>query len=158
VHTEFRLADTRRELKSLVAFDRKVFSAADSFEPHMWRNYMAFWMLVQGKKIGCCAFEENVDFSEDSSNEETNAPLRRSLYIATTGILRDYQGKGFGSLMKAWQISYARHYGFTRLVTNMRKSNASIIGLSKKYGFKRLRIVSRYYSDGEAALVMERRL
>jgi hypothetical protein len=61
-------------------------------------------MLVDGIKVGCCAFEANVDVGDDPY--EDNPPLEGSLYISTTGILPASRGKGLAKLMKAWQIAY----------------------------------------------------
>jgi ribosomal protein S18 acetylase RimI-like enzyme len=159
MHAEFRAADSAKEIRALMAFDRKVFSPSDRFDSQTWRECHAFWLLVRGKRVGCCAFAENVDFTEDQSADGTNVPAPGSLYIMTTGILQEHRGKGLGSLMKAWQISYARCHGFAKLVTNMRQSNTAVIALNKKYGFKRKRISPRYYQDpDEPTIVMERRL
>ncbi len=138
--TEFRKAVLPRELRSLVRFDRKIFSIADRFNGSDWKEYESYWLLVDGKKVGCCAFEAR----------------DRSLYIATTGILPQYQRLGFGDLMKSWQVTYARQHGFARIVTNTRKRNAAMIGLNKKHGFKAIRTVSGYYKDPpDSTVVME---
>jgi ribosomal protein S18 acetylase RimI-like enzyme len=113
-----------------MAFDRRVFPPADRFDADYWRQCDVWWMLVNGAKAGCCAFEK-----------DTN------LYIATTGILPKYQRQGLGALMKAWQIAYAKHHGFDRLVTHMRKSNAAIITLNKRFGFRIVRTVEGYYEE-----------
>jgi ribosomal protein S18 acetylase RimI-like enzyme len=155
METEFRRVDVGKEIRSLIAFDRKVFPPSDVFDSATWRSCKAYWLLVQGKTVGCCAFEENVDFADDQTGG--NTPMHGSLYIATTGILESHRGKGLGDLMKAWQIAYARHYGFNRLVTNMRRTNVASLKLNKKYGFTRLRVTASYYHDpDEATLVMER--
>ncbi len=79
-----------------------------------------------------------------------------SLYISTTGILPKFQGKGFGQLLKCWEIAYARHNGFTRIVTNTRKRNRSMIALNRKFGFRIIRTTPRYYSDPtDSTVVME---
>ena len=121
-----------------MAFDRRVFPAPDRFDPEYWRMCDAWWMVIDGVKAGCCAFEKNTN-----------------LHIATTGILPKYQGRGLGSLMKAWQIAYARARGFDRLITHARKSNAGSIALNKKFGFRVIRTVEGYYVEpAEAGVVM----
>jgi ribosomal protein S18 acetylase RimI-like enzyme len=138
--TEFRKAVLPRELRSLVRFDRKIFSNADRFHAADWKAYDSYWLFVDSKKVGCCAFEAR----------------DRSLYIATTGILPQFQRMGFGDLMKAWQVAYARQHGFARIVTNTRKRNAAMIALNKKHGFKVIRTLPGYYKDPpDSTVVME---
>jgi ribosomal protein S18 acetylase RimI-like enzyme len=139
-------------------FDRKVFHPypADWFDQEAWQVYESWWMIIDRQKIGCCAFERHVDFQDDIREDAANPPLLGSLYIVTTGILPRFRGLGFGNLLKSWQVSYARRHGFTRIVTNTRKSNKSMIGLNKKFGFKVLRTTWDYYEDpSEPTVVME---
>ncbi len=152
MRTEFRKAVLPRELRSLQAFDRKVFREADRFPAAYWRMCESYWMLVDGVKAGCCAFQKHVDFQDSG----LNTALLGTLYISTTGILPKFQGRGFGQLFKTWQIAYARRHGFTRIVTNTRKRNASMIALNRKFGFRIVRTAPRYYSDPtDATVIME---
>lgn len=157
--TEFREALLPRELRSLVAFDRRVFSRSDRFPSSDWASYKSFWLIVENKKIGCCAFLENVDFQHDSRADGVNPRRKGSLYIVTTGILPSFQGRGFGSLLKSFQVAYANRNGFTRIITNTRETNAAMIALNQKYDFQVLRTTPRYYSEPAAStVVMELRL
>jgi ribosomal protein S18 acetylase RimI-like enzyme len=153
--TEFTKAILPQDLARLVAFDHKVFRKADWFPRAAWAGYESYWMIVDGVAVGCCAFQHHVDFQESEEND--NPPLRGSLYISTTGILPRFKGKGFGQLLKSWQIAYARRHGFTRVVTNHRASNYKIIELNKKFGFKIVRRPkAHYYEDPpEPTVVME---
>ncbi len=158
MNTEFREAVIPEEIRSLVIFDRKVFRdyPADWFHRSSWEHFEAWWMIVDNRKVGCCAFEHDVDFQEDVRPDEMNPLLKSSIYVVTTGIHPRFQGLGFGNLMKCWQVSYARHHGFTRIVTNTRKSNRRMIALNKRYGFKVLRTTSQYYRrPAESTVVME---
>jgi ribosomal protein S18 acetylase RimI-like enzyme len=156
--TEFRPARIPEELRSLLAFDRKVFPS-DHFPASEWRRYQSWWLLVDGRKVGCCAFEEHVDFADDVRNDGINPARPNSLYIASTGILPRFQNQGFGRLMKSWQIAYARHHGFNRIVTNTRRHNAAMIALNRKFGFKVIRTTPRYYQEpADATVVMELKL
>jgi len=154
--TEFRKVDAQKEMRSLMAFDRKVFRASDRFPADYWRTCESYWLLAGNIKIGCCAFQRHIDFQEDVREDGLNPPLKGSLYISTTGILPRYQRMGFGQLMKCWQIAYARFHGFSRIVTNTRKGNAGMIALNRKFGFATLRTTPRYYSaPPDATVVME---
>jgi ribosomal protein S18 acetylase RimI-like enzyme len=153
--TEFRKA-LPVEIRGLVAFDRKIFPKSDRFSKEYWKDIEAYWMLVDDVKVGCCAFEKRVDFQEDIQADEANCRMDGSLYISTTGILPEFQGRGFGQLLKCWEIAYARHHGFTRIVTNTRKKNRAMIALNRKFGFQVIRTTPRYYSDPvDSTVVME---
>ena len=144
----FRPALIPADLRSLILFDRKAFHQfpGDWFDAAMWRHFQSWWLLLGARKIGCCAFEPHV-------------PSRRALYIASTAILPAFRGQGFGSLLKSWQIAYARHHGFTRLVTHTRASNRALIALNEKFGFKKIRRLAGYYGNPpEPAIVMELKL
>ena len=115
-------------------------------------------MIVGKRKIGCCAFALHTDFKEDISPDEGNPPRRGSLFVASTGILPEVTGMGFGTLLKSWQLAYAHHHGFTKIVANTRKSNKAMIRLNQKFGFKIIRTTPGYYEDPrESTVVMERR-
>lgn len=157
--TEFRPAVLPKELRSLMAFDRKVFTASDLFPAAYWKACESWWMLIDGAKAGCCAFQRDLDFQEDLHEDGWNPHAPGSLYIATTGLLPEYQGKGFGPLMKAWQIAFARRNGFRRIVTNTRRRNKRMIELNTRFGFKILRTTPRYYAEPtDATVVMELKL
>jgi len=143
------------ELNRLVAFDHKVFGRADWFTKADWERYECYWMVVDGVAVGCCGFEHHVDFQEGQKNE--NPPLRGSLYISTTGIRPHLRRRGFGRLLKSWQIAYARRHGFTRVITNHRASNRHMIELNKQFGFKiiRRRKAIYYLDPDEPTVVME---
>lgn len=156
---EFRKVNLVRERRSLIAFDHKVFRKSDWFSTEQWRTYESYWMIVDGRKIGCCALERHTDFQDDVRDDGVDPQLRGCLHIVSTGILPKYQGKGFGTLMKAWQLSFALHHGFTRMVTCSRKSNRAMIDLNRKFGFRAVRTTRGYYRDPvESAVVMELRL
>jgi GNAT superfamily N-acetyltransferase len=156
MRTEFRQAVLPKELRSLMAFDRKVFSEGDIFPPAYWKACESWWMLIDGVKAGCCAFQRDIDFQEDLHEGGWNPVRKGSLYIATTGLLPQYQGRGFGPLMKAWQIAWARYHGFNRIITNTRRRNKRMIELNTKFGFRILRTTPRYYAEpADATVVME---
>jgi ribosomal protein S18 acetylase RimI-like enzyme len=129
---------------------------ADWFDRDDWAQLESWWMIVDGIKVGCCAFERDMEFQ--AKHDPDVVPRKGSLYIASTGILPGFRGRGLGDLMKRWQISYARHHGFRRIVTNTRQSNRRMIELNRKHGFKLIRTTPSYYHDPtQAVVVMELR-
>jgi len=151
--TEFRKAVLPGEMGALLAFDRKVFPKPDRFDRAYWSACESHWLIVGKTKVGCCAFEKHVDFHD----ADGNAPSRTgSLYISTTGILPRFQNKGFGPLLKAWEIAYARYHGFNRIITNCRKRNARMIALNRQFGFRVVRTIPRYYMEPtDSSVLME---
>ena len=151
--TEFKKAVLPKELDSLLAFDRKVFPKPDCFDRAYWLQVESHWLIVGKTKVGCCAFEKHVDFHDASGR----APKREgSLYISTTGILPKFQNRGFGPLLKSWEIAYARYHGFNRLITNCRKRNTRMIALNRQFGFRIVRTIARYYSEPtDSSVLME---
>ncbi len=141
--TEFLKVRLPADLQRLVTFDHHAFAKSDWFASGDWKEYTSYWMLVNNRRVGCCAFQPQGD----------------SLYIASTAILPEKQGIGFGQLLKAWQIAYARSNGFKRIVIHTRKSNRAMIAVNRKFGFRVVRTVAGYYADPvEPGVVMELRL
>jgi len=153
LHLEFSKAMMPQEIEALCEFDKMVFAAypSDLFDKEDWAEYDSYWMTLDGKRIGCSAFAYDIDFD--------GTPRPNCLYIASTGILPEYQGQGFGSKQKRWQIEFAKERDCRAIVTNMRQSNLRVIRLNEKFGFLQRETSPGYYSDpDEAALVMELRL
>jgi len=150
---EFRKALVPDELGRLLDFDRKAFARypADLFDERTWMALLSYWLIVDGVIVGCTALEQHMDY--DGSSRPG------ALFISSTGVLPEFQGRGYGKLQKQWQIEYARKNGFTTVVTNMRESNQRIILLNEQFGFARRKLHTNYYKDpAEAALVMELRI
>jgi ribosomal protein S18 acetylase RimI-like enzyme len=149
----FRKVKIPAELEDLCEFDRRIFHAfpGDIFTREEWASYESYWMMANGRKIGCSAFLLHNDFDE--------RPRRGSLHIMSTGILPELQGRGLGKKQKLWQIKYAKKHGFKAIVTNMRQSNTPILKLNLELGFNIRGYVRNFYEGPkEAAVVMELRL
>jgi ribosomal protein S18 acetylase RimI-like enzyme len=150
---EFSKAIIPDEVEALYKFDHIAFESfpADLFDAEDWVQYESYWMIADGRTVGCSAFLHDVDYDEQ--------PRPKCLWIVSTGILPDVRGRGLGAKLKEWQIEYARQRGFEFIVTNMRQSNSRIIRLNEKFGFKTRELVPGYYDDPEeAAVVMERKV
>jgi ribosomal protein S18 acetylase RimI-like enzyme len=149
---EFRKA-LPQEAAELWKLDLEIFGV-DAFAPEDWLSLESYWIVVDGQVAGCAAFIPDVEFGEDVGDGE-NVAQRGTLYIQSTGLRREYRGLGLGKQVKEWQIEYARRNGFGRMVTNCRESNAAMIAINEKYGFRAIRKTDGYYADGEATVVME---
>ena len=148
MNIEFLRATLPGDIPALVAMDAQIFAAypADLFTPDIWEDLDTYWMLADGQRIGCSAFVTN-------ANADLH-PAPGCLYIMTTGILPEFQGRGFGTQQKAWQIAFARERHFTRIVTNTRESNARMIALNQKFGFRQIQLVPAFYPEPEEASVV----
>ncbi len=151
---EFRRAALPEEAGELWRLDVEIFGK-DAFAPEDWLSLESYWIVVDGRVAGCAAFIRDVEFQEDLRGDGENAAQRGTVYIQSTGLLRAYRGRGLGKRIKEWEIEYARRNGFRRMVTNCRESNAAMIAINEKYGFRAIRSTPGYYGDGEATVVME---
>jgi ribosomal protein S18 acetylase RimI-like enzyme len=75
-------------------------------------------------------------------------------WIATVAVLPDYRGRGIGSaLLQACEDKIP----LKRIRLCVRVSNDTAIRLYERRGYARVGEWSRYYQDGESALVMEKK-
>jgi ribosomal protein S18 acetylase RimI-like enzyme len=151
---EFRRAAVPEEAGELWKLDVKIFGD-DAFEEELWLMLESYWIFVDGQVAGCAAFIPDVEFQEDLLGDGENALQPGTIYIQSTGLLPAYRGQGLGKRIKEWEIEHARRNGFRRIVTNCRESNAAMISINEKCGFRAIRRTPGYYQDGEATVVME---
>lgn len=74
--------------------------------------------------------------------------------IQTIGVARAAQGGGVGQCLLSALINHARRSGCRRLVLEVRAGNIAAEQLYRKAGFVQVSRRSRYYPDGEDALVL----
>jgi ribosomal-protein-alanine N-acetyltransferase len=76
-------------------------------------------------------------------------------WIATIAVLPAYRGQGIGAaLLEACEV----HIPLKRIRLCVRPTNLSAIRLYERFGYNRVGEWTRYYQDGESALVMEKTL
>lgn len=141
------------DFQLLSALDKKIFNADDAFDPEDFSEYSCFLVQANGVSIGSVVLGEHFTIGASFDGEET-AELG-ILYIASTGLIPQYQGRGIGKMVKAWEVGYARGKGFRKIITNVRLGSQPIIKLNNKFGFVATRIIPNYYADGTESLVME---
>ncbi len=151
---EFRKAVLPEEGAELWKMDVEIFGK-DAFDEELWLSLESYWIVADGRVAGCAAFIHDVEFQEDLRGDGENAAQPGTVYIQSTGLLCAYRGQGLGKRIKEWEIEYAERNRFRRMVTNCRESNAAMISVNEKYGFRAIRSTPGYYEDGEATVVME---
>ena len=154
---EIKSVNLATEAEALCEMDRKIFLPSDAFDdPTLWEEYECFWIVCDGQIVGSTAMGLNVEFG---GSWEKDDPCPGCLFIVTTAILPEFQRKGIGNFVKAWQINFAKRGGFKRISTNFRKSNVASLRLNTKFGFKVIGEVADYFSDPlEPSIVMELQL
>ena len=80
-------------------------------------------------------------------------PSQGFSWIATIGVLPDYQRKGIGrALLHACEAQIKT----PRLRLSVRASNQAAINLYEEEGYRSVDVWKGYYNDGENAIVMEK--
>jgi ribosomal-protein-alanine N-acetyltransferase len=80
-------------------------------------------------------------------------PSQGFSWIATIGVLPDYQRKGIGrALLHACEAQIKT----PRLRLSVRASNQAAINLYEQEGYRSMDVWRGYYNDGENAIVMEK--
>lgn len=150
---EIKKADSA-DNELLAEMDSRIFSASDAFPGDVWEDLISYWVILDGERIG------SISMKHDSGYWSGEYPARPGcVYIASTGLLPEWRGKGLGEKLKAWEVDYARRLGFKVAVTNCRESNKKIIGLNKKFGFRAVKTHPNYYEcPTEDSVVMELKL
>lgn len=136
----------------LARMDAQIFFPSDSYSAEQFGRCKCWIIQVGGQAVGSIALLPNFDL--DSEGREIS--MSGSLYIAGTGIMPEWRGKGLGMLAKAFELHYAKTNGFSTVVTACRSKNKAIRNLNEKFGFlSRQRIKNAYTSPSDDAIVME---
>jgi ribosomal-protein-alanine N-acetyltransferase len=135
------------DVDSVTAIDNACFTvpwSRSSFIDEM-NNKLAVYFLAkhEGKEIGYCGFW-NVSGEGD---------------IMNIAVLPEYRRLGAASRMIEEMVRCAISLGLTVLTLEVRESNYAAQNLYEKYGFKKLGVRKRYYSDNrEDAWIMTKEL
>jgi ribosomal protein S18 acetylase RimI-like enzyme len=142
-----------RDAQLLYDLWHEIFGDDDNFTGlEEWIGHKCFFVVVANQAVGLIVLQHNFKCTVSADTVRSYG----SLFIAGTGIVSEFRGEGIGTFVKRWEINYARKNRFKRISTNCRKSNARIIGLNQKFGFRIIRTVPYCYSNPEeSAVVME---
>jgi len=71
-----------------------------------------------------------------------------SLYIESTAVLPNYQGKGIGKILKEFLIEEAKRRGYKRMTTHA--TNEVITHINEKFGFRKVKYSKKWVGNRDA--------
>lgn len=152
-----KFARSKRDIERLCQVDVASFPASDAFAyPFDWvytRNYLLY---NDDSLIGSTALNLNEYWDQELSKYVSE---KGCLYIASTAVLPQHQGRGWGNFFKRWQLKYAKRHRCHVIRTSTRESNMAMRRLNEKFGFKVARVTSVVFENpDERSVDMELRL
>jgi ribosomal-protein-alanine N-acetyltransferase len=84
--------------------------------------------------------------------------LSKKGHIVSVAVLHEYRRLGVGFDLVSKSLKAMGDYGATEFVLEVRESNEPAIHLYNKLGFENSKTLRGYYSDGEDAYLMSKRL
>jgi ribosomal-protein-alanine N-acetyltransferase len=84
--------------------------------------------------------------------------LQGELYINNLNVAQAHRGRRLGHWILGYLLDSGRHGGCSSAVLEVRPSNAAALRLYHAHEFRSLGRRQSYYSDGEDALVLGRKL
>lgn len=118
----------------------------------LWRNI--FLVALVGDKIvgyNMCRMEYGIGH------------IRRGIvkqgHVVSIAVLPEFRRRGIGTALMVKAMDFMRgKYGAAEVYLEVRVSNEPAIKLYEKLGFKKVKVLRRYYMDGEDAYLMAREL
>ena len=141
---------------ALLDFDKRIFGS-DTFESaEVWQRYKSYWIAADDQRVGAIAIAPDAAPSAHAWEEELHQA--GALFLASIGILPEFQGKSYGSQALRLLIRRQCGMGFGYLISNFRVSNEGSRHLHERAGFTdQKRIIPGYYRNPvEDAMVVLR--
>lgn len=121
------------------------------FGPDAWDVLELFWVLIRpGIRLKAVSGRRLVGFVLGEAH-----PREGCGWIATIGVLPEFQGRGLGAHLLAEAES---RLPLPIVKLTVRESNARAIALYRRSGYAATQTIPRYYASGETGIVMEKRL
>lgn len=79
-------------------------------------------------------------------------------HVVSIAVLEEHRNKGIGTTLLTTAMERMRNRGCDEVFLEVRVTNYDAIRLYEKLGFVKVRTIQYYYSDGEDAYVMARKL
>jgi ribosomal protein S18 acetylase RimI-like enzyme len=153
---EIKKATSAKDIEKLSELDTHIFPH-DAFGEGDWEDLEAFFVTIDNTLVGSIALKHNAEVTASRNDGVIHSP--GTLYIASIGLIKQFQKFGLGKVLANWQLSYARMNNFRKISVNMRASNEASINLYKKMGFKEKAVIPNSYQDPrEDMVILELRL
>jgi ribosomal-protein-alanine N-acetyltransferase len=82
----------------------------------------------------------------------------KTAHIYNISVKKEVQNLGIGRCLLEYLLEELQKYGFKTVVLEVRKSNSKAINLYKKFGFAEVKVLPKFYPDGEDAIFMIKNL
>ncbi len=151
---EYRIREAvHKDLERVIEINMK--SLPEHYPRYFWEQHLEEWgrvFLVAETRDGVIGYMMN-RIENDEGFFKGDFVLRG--HVVSIAVLRDYRRRGIGmALMLEGMYRMRKIYGAQEVVLEVRISNEPAINLYRFLGFKVVRILRRYYMDGEDAYLM----
>lgn len=159
VSREYLIRELRddRELRDVIEINMA--TLPEHYPEYFWREIASSWRDIflvaeyNGRIVGYMM--NRIEYDEGFFIRD----LVRRGHVISIAVLPEYRRRGIGrSLMTEGMRRMKEIYGAEEVVLEVRVTNTPAIELYRKLGFKVVRILPRYYRDGEDAYLMARPL
>jgi len=140
------------DLNDVVSINRKCLPenyAPSFFLEHHYENPKIFLVAeVDGKIAGyvMCRMEFGLS--------NFKKMFARKGHVISLAVLDEYRRRGIGYALMKEAMKNMAESGASEVYLEVRVSNHPAISLYKKLGFKPVKVINRYYADGEDAYLM----
>ncbi|MCI4456914.1 MAG: ribosomal protein S18-alanine N-acetyltransferase [Desulfurococcaceae archaeon] len=154
---KIREIDIEKDLDQVIKIN--MISLPEHYPEFFWREIAQMWQKIflvaeiEGKIVGYMM--NRIEYDEGFFKGDI---VRRG-HVISIAVLPEYRRRGIGrSLMIEGMRRMKEYYNADEVILEVRVSNTPAIELYKKLGFKVVRIIPRYYRDGEDAYLMAKAL
>ncbi len=132
----------------------------EHYPEYFWRDHLRLWgraflvAEVDGRVVGyvMTRIDRGLGYIRWR-------PFKKLGHIVSIAVLPEFRRRGIGTALMIEAMKRLKEvYGASEAYLEVRVSNEAAIRLYEKLGFKKIRVLRRYYLDGEDAWLMAREL